>query len=195
VLCATTSYRDDPTHFLPYVLSVGSSPVVPDELPPSAARNSTLSARAHNAFVPRLAIDKIDEDIGIKHPDHCHCLPWSFGCCRFTEPLNWPTTAMICSKVSLPGSKRTPAPERLICTWLPENLNSFGKRTAWLFQCLNIFAVFIDDSSNRYIEYIHLAARHADNYGIALASVAVTSTVAIVVLTSIGREARDVQMG
>ena len=39
-----------------------------------------------------------------------------------------------------------------------------------------------------------IADRHGGNYGLALASVAVTSALAIVLLTSLGREARDVQM-
>jgi MFS transporter, SHS family, lactate transporter len=49
-------------------------------------------------------------------------------------------------------------------------------------------------SSNAVLQ-TSIAARHGQNYAIALASVAVTAALVIVVLTSIGREARDVQMG
>jgi SHS family lactate transporter-like MFS transporter len=49
-------------------------------------------------------------------------------------------------------------------------------------------------SSNAVLQE-SIAARHGDNYGVALASVAVTAAVVIAVLTSLGREARDVQMG
>jgi SHS family lactate transporter-like MFS transporter len=49
-------------------------------------------------------------------------------------------------------------------------------------------------SSNSVLQ-TSIAARHAENYGIALASVAVTSAVVIVLLIGLGREARDVAMG
>jgi len=49
-------------------------------------------------------------------------------------------------------------------------------------------------SSNAVIQ-TSIAARHGDNYASALAGVAVVSAVVIAILTSIGREARDVQMG
>jgi len=49
-------------------------------------------------------------------------------------------------------------------------------------------------SSNAVIQ-TSIAARHGDNYASALASVAVVAAVVIAILTSIGREARDVQMG
>jgi SHS family lactate transporter-like MFS transporter len=49
-------------------------------------------------------------------------------------------------------------------------------------------------SSNALIQS-SIAARHGDNYASALAGVAVVAAVVIAILTSIGREARDVQMG
>ena len=49
-------------------------------------------------------------------------------------------------------------------------------------------------SSNAVIQ-TSIAARHGDNYASALAGVAVVAAVVIAILTSIGREARDVQMG
>jgi len=49
-------------------------------------------------------------------------------------------------------------------------------------------------SSNALIQ-TSIAARHGDNYASALAGVAVVAAVVIVILTSLGREARDVQMG
>ena len=49
-------------------------------------------------------------------------------------------------------------------------------------------------SSNALIQ-TSIASRHGDNYASALAGVAVVSAVVIARLTSIGREARDVQMG
>jgi SHS family lactate transporter-like MFS transporter len=49
-------------------------------------------------------------------------------------------------------------------------------------------------SSNALIQ-TSIAARHGDNYASALAGVAVVAAVVIAILTSIGREARDVQMG
>jgi MFS transporter, SHS family, lactate transporter len=49
-------------------------------------------------------------------------------------------------------------------------------------------------SSNALIQ-TSIAARYGGNYSIALASVAVGAAVVIVILTSMGREARDVQMG
>jgi MFS transporter, SHS family, lactate transporter len=49
-------------------------------------------------------------------------------------------------------------------------------------------------SSNALIQ-TSIAARHGDNYASALAGVAVVAAVVIVILTSIGREAREVQMG
>jgi SHS family lactate transporter-like MFS transporter len=48
-------------------------------------------------------------------------------------------------------------------------------------------------SSNAVLQ-TSIAARHAENYGIALASVAVTSALVIAVLASLGREARDITM-
>jgi SHS family lactate transporter-like MFS transporter len=48
-------------------------------------------------------------------------------------------------------------------------------------------------SSNAVLQ-TSIAARHAENYGIALASVAVTSALVIAVLASVGREARDITM-
>jgi SHS family lactate transporter-like MFS transporter len=49
-------------------------------------------------------------------------------------------------------------------------------------------------SSNAVIQ-TSIAARHGDNYAGALAGVAVAAAVVIAILTSLGREARDVQMG
>jgi MFS transporter, SHS family, lactate transporter len=49
-------------------------------------------------------------------------------------------------------------------------------------------------SSNALIQ-TSIAARYGGNYSIALAGVAVGAAVVIVILTSMGREARDVQMG
>ena len=49
-------------------------------------------------------------------------------------------------------------------------------------------------SSNALIQ-TSIASRHGDNYASALAGVAVVAAVVIAILTSIGREARDVQMG
>jgi SHS family lactate transporter-like MFS transporter len=49
-------------------------------------------------------------------------------------------------------------------------------------------------SSNALIQ-TSIASRHGDNYASALAGVAVVAAVVIVILTSIGREARDVKMG
>jgi SHS family lactate transporter-like MFS transporter len=49
-------------------------------------------------------------------------------------------------------------------------------------------------SSNALIQ-TSIAARHGGNYSLALAGVAVGAAVVIVILTSMGREARDVQMG
>jgi MFS transporter, SHS family, lactate transporter len=49
-------------------------------------------------------------------------------------------------------------------------------------------------SSNALIQ-TSIAARHGDNYASALAGVAVVAAVVIAILTSVGREARDVQMG
>jgi SHS family lactate transporter-like MFS transporter len=49
-------------------------------------------------------------------------------------------------------------------------------------------------SSNALIQ-TSIAARYGDNYAIALAGVAVVAAVAIAILTSLGREARDVKMG
>jgi MFS transporter, SHS family, lactate transporter len=49
-------------------------------------------------------------------------------------------------------------------------------------------------SSNALIQ-TSIAARYGGNYSIALAGVAVGAAVVIVILTSLGREARDVQMG
>jgi SHS family lactate transporter-like MFS transporter len=49
-------------------------------------------------------------------------------------------------------------------------------------------------SSNALIQ-TSIAARHGDNYASALAGVAIVAAVMIAILTSIGREARDVQMG
>ena len=49
-------------------------------------------------------------------------------------------------------------------------------------------------SSNALIQ-TSIASRHGDNYASALAGVAVVSAVMIVILTSLGREARDVKMG
>jgi SHS family lactate transporter-like MFS transporter len=49
-------------------------------------------------------------------------------------------------------------------------------------------------SSNAILQ-TSIASRHGDNYSVALASVAVGAAVVIVVLTSLGREARGVEMG
>jgi MFS transporter, SHS family, lactate transporter len=49
-------------------------------------------------------------------------------------------------------------------------------------------------SSNALIQ-TSVAARYGGNYSIALAGVAVGAAVVIVILTTMGREARDVQMG
>jgi MFS transporter, SHS family, lactate transporter len=49
-------------------------------------------------------------------------------------------------------------------------------------------------SSNALIQ-TSIASRHGDNYASALAGVAVVAAVMIVILTSMGREARDVKMG
>jgi MFS transporter, SHS family, lactate transporter len=49
-------------------------------------------------------------------------------------------------------------------------------------------------SSNALIQ-TSIAARNGDNYASALAGVAVVAAVVIVILTSVGREARDVRMG
>ena len=49
-------------------------------------------------------------------------------------------------------------------------------------------------SSNALIQ-TSIASRNGDNYASALAGVAVGAAVVIVILTSVGREARDVQMG
>jgi SHS family lactate transporter-like MFS transporter len=49
-------------------------------------------------------------------------------------------------------------------------------------------------SSNALIQ-TSIASRHGDNYASALAGVAVVAAVMIVILTSLGREARDVKMG
>ncbi|MDB6042413.1 MAG: sugar transporter [Gammaproteobacteria bacterium] len=48
-------------------------------------------------------------------------------------------------------------------------------------------------SSNAVLQ-TSIAARHAENYGVALASVAVTAALVIAVLASLGREARDITM-
>jgi SHS family lactate transporter-like MFS transporter len=48
-------------------------------------------------------------------------------------------------------------------------------------------------SSNAVLQ-TSIAARHGENYGVALASVAVSAALMIVVLTSLGREARDITM-
>jgi SHS family lactate transporter-like MFS transporter len=49
-------------------------------------------------------------------------------------------------------------------------------------------------SSNAVLQ-TSIAARHSDNYGVALASVAVLAAVTITLFISVGREARDVVMG
>jgi DNA-binding PadR family transcriptional regulator len=67
----------------------------------------------------------------------------------------------------LARKQRTPAPERLICTWLPANLNSFGKRTAWLFPCLNIFAVFTKPySSDKLFQMRSARIVDAEHFGL-----------------------------
>jgi SHS family lactate transporter-like MFS transporter len=48
-------------------------------------------------------------------------------------------------------------------------------------------------SSNAVLQTT-IAARHGENYGIALASVAIAAALVIVLLTSLGREARDITM-
>jgi SHS family lactate transporter-like MFS transporter len=77
---------------------------------------------------------------------------------------------------------------------IPAHLNELSPPNAratfpgTVYQLGNLIA-----SSNAVLQ-TSIAARHGENYGVALASVAVAAAVVIVVLTSIGREARDVQM-
>jgi SHS family lactate transporter-like MFS transporter len=78
---------------------------------------------------------------------------------------------------------------------IPAHLNELSPPDAratfpgTVYQLGNLIA-----SSNAYIQTL-IAARHGDNYAGALAGVAVAAAVVIAILTSIGREARDVSMG
>ncbi|HWW81554.1 MAG TPA: MFS transporter [Steroidobacteraceae bacterium] len=78
---------------------------------------------------------------------------------------------------------------------IPAHLNELSPATAratfpgTVYQLGNFIA-----SSNAVLQ-TSIAARHGGNYGVALASVAVTAALVIAVLTGLGREARDVQMG
>jgi SHS family lactate transporter-like MFS transporter len=77
---------------------------------------------------------------------------------------------------------------------IPVHLNELSPANAratfpgTVYQLGNLIA-----SSNAVLQ-TSIAARHAENYSIALASVAVTAALVIVVLTSLGPEARDVPM-
>jgi SHS family lactate transporter-like MFS transporter len=77
---------------------------------------------------------------------------------------------------------------------IPVHLNELSPPNAratfpgTVYQLGNLIA-----SSNAVLQ-TSIAARHGENYSIALASVAVTAAVVIAVLTALGREARDVQM-
>jgi MFS transporter, SHS family, lactate transporter len=78
---------------------------------------------------------------------------------------------------------------------IPAHLNELSPPNAratfpgTVYQLGNLIA-----SSNAVLQ-TSIAARHGENYGVALASIAVTAALVIAVLTSLGREARDVQMG
>jgi SHS family lactate transporter-like MFS transporter len=78
---------------------------------------------------------------------------------------------------------------------IPAHLNELSPATAratfpgTVYQLGNFIA-----SSNAVLQ-TSIAADHGGNYGVALASVAVTAALVIAVLTGFGREARDVQMG
>jgi MFS transporter, SHS family, lactate transporter len=78
---------------------------------------------------------------------------------------------------------------------IPAHLNELSPPTAratfpgTVYQLGNFIA-----SSNAVLQ-TSIAADHGGNYGVALASVAVTAALVIAALTSLGREARDVQMG
>ena len=78
---------------------------------------------------------------------------------------------------------------------IPVHLNELsppGVRATFpgtVYQLGNLIA-----SSNALIQ-TSIASRHGDNYASALAGVAVVAAVMIVILTSMGREARDVKMG
>jgi len=78
---------------------------------------------------------------------------------------------------------------------IPAHLNELSPPTAratfpgTVYQLGNFIA-----SSNAVLQ-TSIAADHGGNYSVALASVAVTAAVVIALLTSVGREARDVQMG
>jgi MFS transporter, SHS family, lactate transporter len=77
---------------------------------------------------------------------------------------------------------------------IPVHLNELSPANAratfpgTVYQLGNLIA-----SSNAVLQ-TSIAARHGENYSIALASVAVTAALAIAVLTSLGPEARDVSM-
>jgi SHS family lactate transporter-like MFS transporter len=78
---------------------------------------------------------------------------------------------------------------------IPAHLNELSPATAratfpgTVYQLGNFIA-----SSNAVLQ-TSIAADHGGNYSVALASVAVTAALVIALLTSVGREARDVQMG
>jgi MFS transporter, SHS family, lactate transporter len=77
---------------------------------------------------------------------------------------------------------------------IPAHLNELSPPNAratfpgTVYQLGNLIA-----SSNAVLQ-TSIAAQHGENYGVALASVAVAAAVVIVVLTIMGREARDVRM-
>src|SRR4030042_3402716 len=94
----------------------------------------------------RLLFNKVDADVGVEHIAHQNASRFCIlGCLRSSikSGLNLSRLSTKTSHEPLAGISTTTLPDFLMNTWSSLNLNSLGRRTAWLWPFRNNFAVFM----------------------------------------------------
>src|SRR4030042_3713041 len=94
----------------------------------------------------RLLFNKVDADVGVEHIAHQNASRFCIlGCLRSSikSGLNLSRLSTKTSHEPLAGISTTTLPGFLMNTWSSLNLNSLGRRTAWLWPFRNNFAVFM----------------------------------------------------
>src|SRR4030042_5341655 len=93
-----------------------------------------------------LLFNKVDADVGVEHVAHQSASRFCIlGCLRSSikSGLNLSRLFTKTSHEPLAGISTTKLPDFLMNTWSSLNLNSLGRRTAWLWPFRNNFAVFM----------------------------------------------------
>src|SRR4030043_1026890 len=105
----------------------------------------------------RLLFNKVYADVGVEHVAHQKASRFCIlGCLRSSikSGLNLSRLSTKTSPQPLAGMSTTKLPDFLMNTWSSLNLNSLGRRTAWLWPFRNNFAVFMCHLHSIYLKYI-----------------------------------------